>query len=95
MNGKERNMLRKEASHMSPILHVGKDGLSENGVIQARDALKKRELIKGKILQNSLEDVREVAEYIAAQTGAEVVTTIGNTFVLYKRNPDRDQYGVL
>ena len=94
MKSKERNYLRKEASKMAAILHVGKDGLSENTVIQADDALKARELIKGKILQNSLEDVREVAEFIAEQTGAEVITTIGNTFVLYRRNPDKDRYGV-
>ena len=95
MNGKERNMLRKEASRMNAILHVGKDGLSDNTVIQADDALRARELIKGKILQNSLEDVREVAEYIAEKTNSKVVTTIGNTFVLYRRNPDINRYGVM
>lgn len=94
MNSKERNLLRKEASRMNAILHIGKDGLSENTVKQAKDALKKRELIKGKILQNSLEDVRETSEYIAQQTDSEVITTIGNTFVLYRRNPDIDRYGI-
>ena len=94
MNGKERNKLRKEASRMNAILHIGKEGLGENGIKQADDALKARELVKGKILQNSLEDVREAAEFIAKRTNAQVVTTIGNTFVLYRRNPDKDRYGV-
>ena len=94
MNSKDRNILRKEASRMNAILHIGKDGLGENSVKQADDALKKRELIKGKILKNSLEDVREVSSYLAQRTRSEVVTVIGNTFVLYRRNPDVDRYGI-
>ena len=94
MNSKERSLLKKEASKMQPIIHIGKDGMSENIVIQANDALKARELIKGKIQQNSLEDVKEAANYIANKTNSEVVITIGNTFVLYKRNPDKNKYNV-
>jgi len=94
MNSKQRSFLKKEASKMQPIIHIGKDGMSDNIVKQANDALTARELIKGKILQNSLEDVRESAEHIAGKTNSEVVITIGSTFVLYRRNPDKDNYGI-
>lgn len=94
MNSKERSLLKKEASKMQPIVHIGKDGMSDNIVIQVKDALKARELIKGKIQQNSLEDVREVAEYLAEKTDSQVVITMGSTFVLYKRNPDKNKYNV-
>ena len=94
MNSKERSYLRKEASKMQPIIHIGKDGMSENIVTQTADAIKARELIKGKIQQNSLEDVKEVATYLSQKTNSEVVTTIGSTFVLYKNNPDKNKYGV-
>lgn len=94
MNSKERSLLKKEASKMQPIVHIGKDGMSDNIVIQVKDALKARELIKGKIQQNSLEDVREVAEYLAEKTNSQVVITMGSTFVLYKRNPDKNKYNV-
>ena len=95
MNSKERSYLRKEARKMQPIIHIGKDGMSDNIVTQVKDAIKARELIKGKIQQNSLEDVRETANYLAEKTNSQVVTTIGNTFVLYKRNPDKNKYEVL
>ncbi|WP_290773831.1 ribosome assembly RNA-binding protein YhbY [Anaerofustis sp.] len=94
MNSKERSLLKKEASKMQPIVHIGKDGMSDNIVIQVKDALKARELIKGKIQQNSLEDVREVSEYLAEKTDSQVVITMGSTFVLYKRNPDKNKYNV-
>ncbi|EDS72145.1 YhbY family RNA-binding protein [Anaerofustis stercorihominis] len=94
MNSKERSLLKKEASKMQPIIHIGKDGMSDNIVTQADDALKVRELVKGKIQQNSLEDVRESAEYLAEKTNSEVVITIGSTFVLYRRNPDKNKYNI-
>ena len=94
MNSKERSLLKKEASKMQPIIHIGKDGMSDNIVTQADDALKARELVKGKIQQNSLEDVRESAEYLADKTNSEVVITIGSTFVLYRKNPDKNKYNI-
>ena len=94
MNSKERSLLKKEASKMQPIIHIGKDGMSDNIVTQADDALEARELVKGKIQQNSLEDVRESAEYLADKTNSEVVITIGSTFVLYRKNPDKNKYNV-
>lgn len=94
MNSKERSLLKKEASKMQPIIHIGKDGMSDNIVTQAEDALKARELVKGKIQQNSLEDVRESAEYLADKTNSEVVITIGSTFVLYRKNPDKNKYNI-
>ena len=42
MNSKERSLLKKEASKMQPIIHIGKDGMSDNIVTQADDALKAR-----------------------------------------------------
>ncbi len=94
LSSKDRNYLRKCAHDMSDIIHIGKDGVLDNTVVQVSDAIKKRELIKGKIQQNSLEEVREVANFLAEKTGSEVVCTIGNKFILYKRNKDINQYNV-
>ena len=40
------------------------------------------------------EDVRESAEYLAEKTNSEVVITIGSTFVLYRRNLDKNKYNI-
>ena len=50
-------------------------------------ALRKRELIKLRVLDNSGYTAREAADEIAEATGADVVQVIGSKFVLFKRNP--------
>lgn len=72
------------ANREDPILHVGKDGVNENLLRQADDALTARELIKGTVLDNSPVTAREAADEIATTLGAEPVQTIGNRFVLYR-----------
>ncbi len=66
---------------------MGKGGVSEALISQVADALRKRELIKLRVLDNSGYTSREAAEEIADKTGAEVVQVIGSRFVLFKRNP--------
>lgn len=71
---------------METILIVGKDGVSKEIIKQAEDALVKRELIKGKILETTEDSVKDVANIIAEGTTSQVVQVIGNKFVLYKKN---------
>ena len=87
LTSKQRSTLRGIASKYETILQVGKGGISEALVQQVRDALRKRELIKMRVLDNCPLDAWEAAEELAAQTGAEVVQVIGSRFVLFLRNP--------
>ena len=52
LTSKQRAQLRGMAASLDTILHVGKDGIGDNLVKQADDALEARELIKGKVLDN-------------------------------------------
>ena len=54
LTSKQRAQLRGLANSIDTILIVGKDGIGDNLVKQANDALEARELIKGKVLENSL-----------------------------------------
>ena len=87
LTSKQRSTLRGIASKYETILQVGKGGISEALVQQVRDALRKRELIKMRVLDNCPLDAREAAEDLAARAGAEVVQVIGSRFVLFLRNP--------
>ncbi len=89
LTSKQRAQLRGMASTMQSILTVGKGGMSPELCKQAADALLKRELIKGNVLETCEFSAREAAEMIAAETGAEVVCAIGNRFVLYKPHPKK------
>lgn len=74
------------ANTIEPSFQVGKGGVNEAMAKQIDDYLRVHELIKIKVLDNSLLSAREAAEDIAGQIGAEVVQCIGSKAVLFKRN---------
>ena len=88
LKSSQRAKLRSMASHLEPILHIGKDGLAQNTAIQADQALEARELIKATVQKNSDEDVRDVAHQLAEWVGADVVQVIGRKFVLYRESKE-------
>ncbi len=91
LTSKQRAQLRGLANNIDTILHVGKDGIGDNLVKQADDALEARELIKGKVLENSMLTSREAAEELAKLTRSDVVQVIGTKFVLYRPSHKKDK----
>lgn len=91
LTSKQRAYLRGLANGIEVILTIGKGGVVDTVIKQADDALEKREIIKGSVLETSPETSRECAEKIALQTEAEVVQVIGRKFVLYRANKKEPQ----
>ena len=91
LTSKQRARLRGLANHMEPIVHIGKDGLGDNLIKQANDALEARELIKCRVLENSEYTSREAADALAAATRSEVVQVIGTKFVLYRQTHNKEK----
>ena len=65
LTSKQRAQLRGLANDIDTIIYIGKDGVGPSLVRQADDALEARELIKGKVLENSPLSPREGAEELA------------------------------
>ena len=87
LTSKQRSQLRGLANTIDTILQIGKDGIGENLIAQADDALEARELIKGRVLDNNIEfDARLAAQTLAKATRSEVVQVIGTKFVLYRES---------
>ena len=89
ITSKQRAKLRGMAQKMEPILHIGKDGVTENLVKQADDALTARELFKGTVLKNSPLTAREAADELAGSLGAEGVSVLGRKFVVYRESENK------
>lgn len=87
LNSKQRAFLKSLASNIDTILMVGKGGISSELIKQADDALRKRELIKGKVLETAEDSPMDIALEIAKNTNSEVVQVIGSKFVLFRVNP--------
>ena len=88
MTSKQRAYLKGLAMTMDPIFQIGKNSLTPEFTKVVQEALEARELIKISVLQNCLDDPKELAAMIAERTRAQVVQVIGKKIVLYKEGKD-------
>ena len=88
LSSKERAQLRAMANTRETIVQIGKGGVTESVIAQVDDALRVRELVKGRVLENSLLSPREVCTALCEALQAEPVQVIGTRFVLYRENPE-------
>ena len=86
LTSKQRAQLRGIAATEDTIVQIGKGGITENTVKTVADALKAREIVKGRVLEKSLMTAREACDALSELCQAEQVQVIGSKFVLYKRN---------
>ena len=81
---KQRASLRSLAQKLEPSMQIGKEGLKPESVTQIEEMLEAKELVKIRVLKNSDEDIKMLANTIAQKIGAECVQVIGSVFVLYR-----------
>lgn len=86
LNSKKRSYLKSLANRLKPTIQLGKDGVSEDFVLELENQLRARELVKVSILENAGLEAKETANEICKIVRAEFVQAIGNKFVLYKKN---------
>lgn len=84
MTSKQRAYLRGLANKIDAIFQVGKNGISDNLIMQVNDALEARELIKLNVLETSPEDIQEIANTLSEATDSVLVQTVGNKITLYR-----------
>ena len=86
LTGKQKSFLRGLGQKLEPVVMVGKEGVTPTVVQSAREAIKKRELIKVRVLQNCMEEPEDAITVLAERTDVNVVQVIGRNGLLYKRN---------
>ncbi len=84
MTGKQKRYLRSLASTMPVVLHIGKGGLEPAVIQSAEDAIRSRELIKVKVLQNCPLLPADVFPQLSEAIQAELVQVIGKNGVYYR-----------
>ncbi|HFV0227124.1 TPA: ribosome assembly RNA-binding protein YhbY [Streptococcus agalactiae] len=90
LTSKQRAFLKSEAHSMKPIIQIGKNGLNDQIKTSVRNALDARELIKVTILQNTDEDIHDVAEVLEDEIGCDTVLKIGRILILYKESARKE-----
>jgi len=82
--------LRAIGHKLKPVVTIAAKGLTEGVINELDRALSDHELIKVKLAVGSREARAELARQISAQSGAEIVQSIGNVIVLLRRSPTPD-----
>lgn len=89
LSSKQRAHLRGLGHSLKPIVHVGKEGVTESVLTSVRQAFSTHELLKMRVLENAPDGPRETAHLIAdAIENTSVVQTVGYTAVIYRPDPD-------
>lgn len=78
--------LRDKAVQLEPSIRIGKNGVTSGILNEIQVLLEKKELVKIKILQGSLEQSQkeELIREVVGKTGALLVQQVGLTFTLYR-----------
>ena len=87
---KQRAQLRSLANTLDPVMQIGKEGISENSLIQINGLFNTKELFKINVLKNCDSTPREIAEQIQKATNCEIVQCIGLKVVVYKKSTKKN-----
>ena len=88
MNSADKKKLKAQAHQLKPVIIVGQAGLSAAVLNEIELTLDAHELIKVKI-RAEREERLQIRDQICSATGAELIQTIGQIAVIYRKNPNK------
>lgn len=86
LTSKQRAYLKSISNKLDSVFQIGKSGISAAQISQIDDYLRAHEIMKIRVLDNSLYSAKEAAAEIAEMIEADVVQVIGSIAILYKAN---------
>ncbi|HEV7922305.1 MAG TPA: ribosome assembly RNA-binding protein YhbY [Thermoanaerobaculia bacterium] len=91
LTAKQRQFLKGLAHPLSPVVRVGKGGVSDAVVEETKKSLEAHELIKVRIEVEDSKERRATAERLATATGSHVAAVIGKTAVLFRARAEKSK----
>ncbi|MEN8199865.1 MAG: ribosome assembly RNA-binding protein YhbY [Thermodesulfobacteriota bacterium] len=91
LSSKQKKFLKGLGHSLTPVVAIGKEGLSDKIVKATLLELSRHELIKVKIGKSSPVGREETAEKLSSGTSSALVQIIGKTILLYRENPELDK----
>lgn len=89
LTSKQRAYLTGLANHLSPVVSIGKNGVTPETVQATEEAFNTQELIKGAVQKACLTEPAQSAQMLAERTRSELVQVIGRKFILYRRSKEK------
>ena len=91
LTGKQRQFLKGLAHALSPIVRVGKGGVTDSVVAETRKSLDSHELIKVRIDVEESAERKSLAERLASATDAHIAGSIGKIAILYRERDEEPE----
>jgi RNA-binding protein len=85
----DRKKFRAQAHALKPVVMIGQAGLTAAVLAEIETALDSHELIKVRIRADDREIRKQIGMEICTATSAELIQTIGQILVIYRRNPNK------
>jgi RNA-binding protein len=89
LTGKQRQFLKGLAHALSPVVRVGKAGLTDAVVEETKKSLAAHELIKIRVEVEDGKERRALAKKLAAAADAEVAGAVGKIAILYRARDEK------
>lgn len=86
---KQKQYLKSLAHHLSPVVMLGGNGLTEGVLAEIDHALDHHELIKVKIAGADRDTKQLIIDAIVRETKAVEVQTIGHVLVLFRQSEEK------
>jgi RNA-binding protein len=84
LTGKQKSKLRGMAMNLSPVVTIGKQGLTDSVVKELSFALARTELVKVRIDADNRDARAAILCEIEEKTGATLAGTVGGTASFYR-----------
>jgi len=84
LTSKQRQFLKGRAHALSPVVRIGKGGLTPAVVLETKTALRAHELIKVRLEVEDAKERRQAGLRLAEDTDAHLVGAVGKVAILYR-----------
>jgi len=88
VNSAQKKRLKAQAHSLKPVLTVGQSGLTESVLKELEITLDTHELIKIKVRADKEQRI-QIRDQIITESQAELIQSIGQILVIYRKNPDK------
>lgn len=86
LTGKQKRLLKARGQTMKDDAQLGKAGLTDDFVAHVRALLDRKELVKLRFTELEGAQRQELADHVCSTIGAECVSVVGRTMLMYKPN---------
>lgn len=89
LTAKQRQFLKGLAHPLSPVVRVGKGGVSDAVISETKKSLEAHELIKVRLEVDDGKQRRALADQLAAATESDVAGNVGKVAILFRARDEK------